>query len=151
MRLDPTGSSTQEIESESDFYQRVRKRCLGVIGFERVEPSNESGFPDTYFVLKSPKCKRREGTVEFKFWHGKGAPDISGDITRGTQKTGLIEYAAMGGNRRFFLVYTKSGEVWLYNTADAVHSVVKKENRVSSMANLEEPAFVHWLMSNLEK
>lgn len=115
-----------------------------------MEPANESGFPDTYFVIKSPKSKRREGTVEFKFWDGKGAPDLSGDLTRGTQKSALIEYSQMGGERRFFLVYTTDGSVWLYNTADAYHSIVKRENRATSMAQLEESAFVHWLLSNLE-
>jgi hypothetical protein len=150
MRLEPTAAD-QEITSESDFFQRVKKRTTGVIGWERIEPANESGFPDTYFVIKSPKCKQREGTVEFKFWDDKSAPQLNSDLTRGTQKAALFEYQKMGGNRRFFLAYALNGDVWLYNTADAAESILTGHNKATSLAKLEEPAFVHWLMSCLER
>ncbi len=127
----------------------MKKRTTGVIGFERVEPANESGFPDTYFIIKSPRSRKREGTIEFKFWEDAGAPQLYGDVTRGNQKAALIEYARMGGDRRFFLVYAR-GEVWLYNTADALHSIVNRENRTTALAQMEEPGFTHWLLSCLE-
>ena len=49
-------SETPVIGSESDFFQRVKKRTYGSIEWERIEPSNESGFPDTHFVIRSRGC-----------------------------------------------------------------------------------------------
>lgn len=152
MRLDPNGSqATPEIASESDFFQRVKKRTYGSITWERVEPSNESGFPDAYFIIKRRGAAGPEGTVEFKYVDGGGSPSLAGDLVRGTQKSGLIEYHAAGGTRRYFLVYARRGEVWLFNTEDAVHSIVKGETRATALANLEEPSFAAWLISCLSK
>lgn len=152
MQLDTNGSgSTPEIQSESDFYQRVKKRTYGSIMWERVEPSNESGFPDAHFVIKRRGAAGPEGTVEFKYVGGNGSPSLASELVRGTQKSALIEYHAAGGTRRFFLVYAGRGEVWLFNTADAVHSIVKGETRATALANLEEPSFTAWLISCLSK
>lgn len=152
MRLDPNGpQGTPTISSESDFYQRVKKRTYGSIAFERVEPSNESGFPDAYFIIKRRGSTGLEGTVEFKYKEGPGSPDLSGDLVRGTQKSALIEYHKAGGTRRFFLVYSGKGECWLFNTEDALHSILTGESRATSLANLEEPSFCAWLISCLAK
>lgn len=141
-----------KIESESDFYQRVKKRTVGSVYWERIEPSNECGFPDTYFRIKSRGCANPEGTLELKYkaTHG-GTPSLSGDLLRGSQKSALIDYHSNGGNRRFFLVYSADGDVWFFNTADAYHSIVKGEARATAVAKLEEPGFCAWLLSLMGK
>lgn len=145
MRLEPPPATGPDIGSESDFFQRVKKRTLGTIGWERVEPANESGFPDTYFVLKNVSAKNREGTVEFKWSDKPGSPDLSSALVRGTQKSALIEYAQMGGARRFYVCYSHGGDVWVYNTAEALKGVMGKPASAIGLAKLEEPAFASWL------
>lgn len=143
--------SDAPIESESDFFQRVKKRTYGSVEWERIEPSNESGFPDTHFVVRSRLGKGPEGTLEFKFKDGVGTPDLSGDLVRGTQKSALIEYYQAGGRRRFFLVYTGRGDVWFYTTEAAYNAILGKENQPSALAQMEEPSFCAWLLSLLKE
>ena len=139
-----------EILSESDFFQRVKKRTAGTVYWERVEPSNESGFPDTHFVIRSRGVSVAEGTVEFKYKEGSGAPNLAGDMMRGTQKSALIDYHAQGGNRRYVVVYNR-GDVWVFNTADGVKSIVGGACTCTGLGRLEEPAFVAWLCDCLRK
>lgn len=141
--------SDNPISSESDFFQRVKKRTLGTIGWERVEPANESGFPDTYFVVKRRGQPGAEGTLEFKYAEKVGAPDLPA-LMRGNQKAALLEYQKMGGARRFYLVYTGRGEVWLYTTDDAVKCLLG-DGGVSAMAQMEEPSFTAWLVQCLTR
>lgn len=115
-----------------------------------MEPSNESGFPDAHFIVRQRGQGIAEGTVELKYKDTPGAPDLSGELTRGTQKSALIDYHQQGGRRRFFLVYVR-GEVWLFNTADAVKSVVTGECHCTALGQMEEPAFVAWLTACLTK
>ena len=143
-------SLVPEINSESDFFQRVKKRTAGTIYWERVEPSNESGFPDTSFVIRSRGQGVAEGTAEFKYKDTAGAPNLSGDLVRGTQKSALLEYHQQGGRRRFFLVYTK-GEVWFFNTEDAVASILSGQAKCTALGQMEEPAFTAWLLDGLRK
>jgi hypothetical protein len=150
MRLDPTEPETsQAITSESDFFQRVRKRTYGTIHWERIEPNNESGFPDTYFINKSRGAAKPEGTIEFKYTDA-AAPNLGG-LMRGTQKSALIEYHQNKGTRRFILVYAGSGDVWFYNTADAVNTLITGNNSSTALAKLEEPSFVSWLTTLMNK
>lgn len=150
MRLESSRSAPPEqVTSESEFFQRVKKRTLGSVAWERVEPSNESGFPDTYFVVRRRGKPGPEGTVEFKFSAGAGCPSLASDMVRGTQKSALLEYAAAGGTRRYFLVCNGQGMVWLYNTADAARAVRTGELCATALAALEEPSFCAWLISCL--
>jgi hypothetical protein len=137
--------SLKEIKSESDFFQRVKQRTLGVIGWERVEPSNESGFPDAHFVSveKSPLGSVAwEGTVEFKHAKRRAAPDLSSDMLRGTQKSALIEYYQMGGRRRWVLCYApKEGTAWLYDTVTACQAIRGLTKEPTARLELESEHF----------
>ena len=138
-----------KLESESEFFQRLKTRTLGTFFWERVEPSNECGFPDSHFVIKNRRgeIQRPEGTCEFKFADSKGPPSLK-KLLRPSQKAALIEYHKFGGNRRFYLVY-QEGMVWLYNTDDAYTSLMEDRNQCSAFAYLEESNFCAWLVSCL--
>lgn len=112
MRLEPS-----EPENESQFYARLHGRILGRIYTERVEPANESGFPDVYFVMRDGSG---EGTIELKFAR-TAEPNLK-SLMRGNQKASLLDYFEAGGRRRFALCYC-NGMVYFWRTVDFVGSI----------------------------
>ena len=109
------------IGSESDFFQEVRSLSTGRIYFERVEPKDESGFPDTYFVLKD--FPGVEGTIEFKF--SRSPTTQIGTMLRPTQRVRAFEYYEAGGTRYFGLLYNPTG-AWLFDSREMAMAALRK-------------------------
>lgn len=140
-------------ENESGFYARLLERTRGDFYYERVEPANESGFPDLYFVRRTPLYATGwtvpiEGTIELKYCETE-LPNLK-VLCRGVQKAALLEYFEGGGRRRFALCYTH-GEVFLWNTVD-YRRALREESLLcyTSRLPLEHPDFSAWLHSELE-
>ena len=144
---------SSEPQNESDFYARLRERTFADFYYERVEPANESGFPDIYFVRRQPLLAAGwrvpiEGTIELKYTTTK-SPNLR-SLCRGTQKAALLEYFEGGGRRRFALCYA-NGTVYLWDTAD-YRRALRQDNAEDWTSNfpLEHPDFSAWLCSELE-
>lgn len=121
-----------EPKSESDVYGLIRDLTGGLIYFERVEPANESGFPDTYFTFREGRgLPQREGTVELKFFKPRDKLDLRSTKFRGVQTTALMEYHHAGGNRRFVLAY-HDGVVHVWDTKNAYLALQGKSHGVRS-------------------
>ena len=137
-------------ESESDFYRSIAARTFGRIFWERVEPADESGFPDTYFVIAEEQSDvvfiEEEGTVELKYSETL-EPNLR-NLARGTQKAGLLNYHAAGGKRRFALCYCK-GRVYLWNTQDYSIAIRGDGRNWTSSKMLDDPEFTEWLVREL--
>ena len=148
MRLEPA-----KPENESGFYARLRERTTGDFYYERVEPANESGFPDIYFVRRDPQLAAGwtihvEGTIELKFTE-TAVPNLKA-LCRGTQKAALLEYFEGGGRRRFALCYA-NGNVYLWNTVDYRKALRESTpGGWTSWFPLEHDDFSAWLASELE-
>lgn len=143
MRLEPS-----EPQNESQFYTRLRERTRGDFFFERIEPSNESGFPDIYFVRRNSIQRPNEGTIELKIAKTE-LPNLR-SLCRGTQKASLIDYFEAGGRRRFALCYAH-GMVFLWDTL-AYRRALLSESLLTytSQHPLEHTDFVKWLSKELE-
>jgi hypothetical protein len=139
---------SSEPKNESGFYARLRERTTADFFYERVEPANESGFPDLYFVRRGPILPPCEGTIELKFAKTK-VPNLR-SLCRGNQKAALLEYFEGGGRRRFALCYGY-GEVFLWDTSD-YRRALRQDNAEDWTAKfpLEHPDFSAWLLSELE-
>lgn len=115
------------IVNESTFFQKVDEWTGEAIYFERIEPSNESGFPDTYFVVRTGfMLDHCEGTIEFKFFKPNEKLDLSSSKTKGTQKAALIDYYQAGGRRRWFIAM-KGTTIYMWPTWKAVDAILGKE------------------------
>jgi hypothetical protein len=141
MRLEPS-----QPRSESDFYARLRERTIGDFFYERIEPSNESGFPDVYFVRRD-SIVPYEGTIELKFCETQ-VPNLRA-LCRGTQKAALLEYFEGGGRRRFALCYAH-GDAFLWDTMDFRKALLQNDpGHWTSRFPLEHPDFSAWLCAEL--
>jgi hypothetical protein len=136
-----------EPKNESDFYACVRKLTIANIYYERVEPANESGFPDVYFVART-KMYSFEGTIELKYTD-TGLPNLR-SLARGTQKAALLDYYAAGGARRFALCYA-NGRVYIWDTTMFARSLLGEGRDWSSSIELKDPRFALWLLEALIK
>jgi hypothetical protein len=115
------------IESESHLYQKLSEWTGEWIYYERIEPANESGFPDIHFVVRTGfHGEDWEGTIELKHFKPKEKLDLSGPKVKGTQKAALIEYYQAGGKRRWYVVY-RDEVIFVYPTWKAVQAVQGKE------------------------
>ncbi len=141
MRLAPS-----EPKNESGFFARLNERSRGTFYYERVEPANESGFPDIYFVRRGGLS---EGTIELKFAKTE-LPNLKA-LCRGTQKAALLEYYAAGGRRRFALCYC-NGDAFLWDTR-AYFRALRDESLLTwtSRKPLEAEGFTYWLENHLEQ
>lgn len=134
-------------ENESQFYTRLNRKVGGEFYFERVEPSNECGFPDIYFVRRNVE-RPCEGTIELKYTETQ-LPDLR-TLCRGTQKAALIDYFDAGGRRRFALCYC-NGEVFFWNTAAFLRAIVSDSlMSYTSRVGFESVDFRDWLTRMLE-
>lgn len=115
MRLEPG-----EPSNESDYWKLVRELTFGSIFWERVESSNESGFPDTHFCLRDGGG---EGTIELKYERKKKLALHT--LLRGNQKASLLDYHEAGGRRRWALCYG-AGYSHLYDTTSYCVAVLRK-------------------------
>lgn len=135
---------SSEPKNESGLYASLRTACLGDFFFERVEPANESGFPDIYYVMRD---RDNEGTIELKYAKTK-EPNLKA-LVRGNQKAALIDYSAGGGRRRFALCYC-DGFVYLWSTQDYVASILKDGRGWTDRFGLNDPRLSAWLVERLE-
>jgi hypothetical protein len=119
---------SEEPTNESQFYQLVRELTLGEIFWERVEPRDESGFPDTHFCFRDGR--RGEGTVEFKYSRTKSYPRLATLLKR-SQPASLLEYFAGGGRRRFCLCYAM-GYSYFWDTEAMYRAILGKNSPASS-------------------
>lgn len=133
---------SQEPTNESRFYACLRNRTSSRIFYERVEPANESGFPDLYFVMRN-MISPREGTIELKFCETE-LPNLK-SLCRGNQKAALLDYFEGGGRRRFALCYSK-GDVFLWDTI-AYAQALRNDSLIGFNARipLADPSFCSWL------
>ena len=139
MRLEPA-----EPKNESGLYTGLRTICIGSFYFERVEPANESGFPDIYYVMRD---RDNEGTIELKFAKTK-EPNLK-TLVRGNQKAALIDYSAGGGRRRFALCYC-DGLVYLWSTKDYLASLRGDGRGWTDRIGFNDPRLCVWLIERLE-
>lgn len=107
------------IKSESDLFQWLKTWTEYWIYWERIEPANECGFPDTTYVMKNnPGQKRRpsiEGAIEFKYTekYSKLYP-----LMRRSQIVSFVDYEKAGGTKRFvfkYIKYTQTLEIYTTN------------------------------------
>lgn len=136
---------------ESSFFQRIKEDTLGTIFWERLELKTDSGFPDTYFVLRNPRTMYSEGTVELKFWKDKGTPNPQ-KMLRGTQKANFLEYFEAGGRRRWLLACNSKGTVFLYTARVVCEILLGQRTEAFSRADLDDdvlPVRI-WLPTMLE-
>lgn len=120
---------------------------MGRIFYERIEPADESGFPDIHFVLRNTGMSAPvEGTIELKYAETE-LPNLRA-LTRGTQKAALLEYSQAGGRRRFALCWC-SGYAYLWNTADFAKSIRGDGQGWTSYQNIMSPEFPLWLTGQL--
>lgn len=110
----------KKLLSESDFFQELKERSLGRVWFERVEPRTESGFPDTYFVVR--EGEHLEGTLELK-WFSTRKPNLS-TLMKPSQKAAFIDYDKAGGRRRYLLAAREDGLMYFYCSRDVVRAIV---------------------------
>jgi hypothetical protein len=139
-----------DIRNESQFYQHLVNLTQSEFFYERVEPSNESGFPDAAFVDRRGEIS--EGTLELKYFKSGEKPELASAKMRGNQKAALIEYHRAGGNRRFVLAYHGPTKVvFAWSTEDAVRALTRKPHGVRVFAlgangdEVEGPEFAKWL------
>lgn len=139
-----------EANSESGFYNVLKDYSCGWWYFERIEPANESGFPDIYFTARYDD--RGEGTIELKFFKPNEKVSLQGSKVRGTQKSALMDYYEASGKRRFFLAW-KDGVVYAWDTANAVKAMMGKshECRTFTFEGFQKGSaeFGKWLMEIL--
>lgn len=135
---------SSEPHNESGLYAHLRRHCAGDFYFERVEPANESGFPDVYYVRRDGTD---EGTIELKYAKTK-EPNLKA-LCRGNQKAALLDYSMAGGRRRFALCYC-NGFVYTWSTKDYVHSLRTDGRGWTDQRKLSDPDLSRWLMSRLE-
>ena len=148
MRLESKESAFgRDINSESDFFGVLRSKTYGTIYMERIEPSNESGFPDVYFVSE----RKWEGTMELKHCKKAARPNLAGPMVRGTQKTALIEYYEAGGRRRWFACFVKPHYVWLYDSRRAMESILRRESEGPVVIDMSQRDFTSRLTEELRK
>lgn len=151
MRLEPS-----QPKNESDFFQSLRGRTGSYFYYERVEPANESGFPDVYFVTRpnlASIVRPSEGTIELKY-DVRREPNIT-SLLRGNQKTALLDYHAAGGTRRFALCYCNGG-IFLWNTKDFRDAVLGMKNnhtaaRPWNITGEADYDLTYWLRDELWK
>jgi hypothetical protein len=134
-------------ENESDFYGCLSRLTSGDFFYERLEPSDESGCPDIYFVARSElNVVNREGMIELKYT-GTLLPNLR-SLARGTQKAALLEYHEAGGRRRFALCYA-GGTVYLWNTVQFAKALRGDGRGWTASCELKSPVFRAWLHREL--
>jgi hypothetical protein len=129
-------------KTESEFYSCLRGLTFGDFFYERIEPANESGFPDIYFVARDATVKNQEGTIELKY-AGTVEPNLR-SLARGSQKSALLDYYEAGGRRRFALCYTQ-GRVFFWDTPAFFRSLVGDGKGWTDSFRLDGPEFRGWL------
>lgn len=138
---------SKQPESESEFFADLHKRTASRIFYERVEPADESGFPDIYFVIRNTgMCAPEEGTIELKYARTE-LPNLRA-LARGTQKAAVLEYHQAGGRRRFALCWCR-GYAYLWNTQDYAKSLREEGRGWTSYKNIADPDFPIWLRGQL--
>jgi len=135
-----------EPKNESDFYQNLKRRTEGEAFYERIEPSNESGFPDIHFVWRDnvPSSGIAEGTIELKYERRKSL-DLK-TLVNGNQKSALIEYYQAGGRRRYALCY-HARLVYIWNTQDFYNTILGKP-KFTDFISFDHQKLVLWLLSH---
>lgn len=142
-----------DIKNESQFYQHLKKLVELFLYMERVEPADESGFPDVSFCWREPQGDTTpEGTIELKYFKPNEKINLASAKLRGNQKAAHLEYWKAGGKRRFLFAY-HNGVVYAWNTENAALAIMSKSHgqRVFSLEDLDENSeeargeFVRWL------
>lgn len=141
MRLEST-----KPQNESDFYANLHKRTFGRVFWKRVEPADESGFPDTYFVVQNTGMSAIEGIAELKYAETE-LPNMKA-LCRGNQKAALLEYSQAGGQRWFALCWCR-GYVYLWCTKDFAASLRGDGRGWTAYKNMSDPDFALWLRGML--
>lgn len=129
-------------KNESEFFTCIRTLTGGDFYYERVEPSNECGFPDVYFVCRDKSRRQPEGTIEIKYADTKH-PNMR-SLMRGTQKAALLDYYEAGGARRFGLAYC-GGEAYLWDTSGLALAIREDGFGWNDYCSLASPEFRGWL------
>lgn len=143
MRLEP-----HEPKNESDLFQGLRQRTGLYYYYERVEPANESGFPDVYYVARNGSG---EGTIELKCDRGKSMN--LNKLLRGSQKSALLSYHEGGGRKRYVLSCWQ-GQLFLWDTEALRSEILRKgsktftSTRPWSIAREKPEDLARWLSSN---
>lgn len=141
------------LKSESELYQHLRMLTERYFYYERVEPANESGFPDIHFNTRPDVgLAHMEGTIELKYFTEKQSPNLNTAKFRGNQKAALLEYEKAGGRRRFVLAY-HNGQLMAWNTTNAAKAILGRGHgqRAFLLSELDESdaasvqEFIRWL------
>lgn len=106
------------IKNESNFFQWLKTWTEHWIYWERIEPANECGFPDTTFVVKNRKI---EGAIELKYCD---EPTPLSKLMRSSQIVSFVDYYNAGGRKRGLIKYVRSEKtLYFYTTLDVVKSL----------------------------
>ncbi len=133
------------IENESNFFQWLKTWTENWIYWERIEPANECGFPDTTFVTKHSHV---EGAIELKYCD---KPTPLSKLMRSSQIVSFVDYYNAGGRKRGLIKYVKSEQsLYFYNTAEVVKAL--SSERASTIIKLGEIPTVqsaHYILDTL--
>lgn len=144
-----------DIKNESQFYQHLKMLVELYIHMERVEPANESGFPDVHFNWRDgpdQEYSTPEGTIELKYFKPTEKPNLNSAKMRGNQKAAHLDYWKAGGKRRFVFAF-HNGTLYVWNTESAARAILGQTHgqRVYGLGDLDESSedsrnnFVRWL------
>lgn len=120
------------IKSESNFFQWLKTWTESRIYWERIEPVNECGFPDTTFVMRElgkPSDEEGlviyEGAIEFKYTD-KYQP--LGKMLRSSQVVSFIDYFNAGGTKRYVFKYVRHTQsIHIYSTFKVARAILGKD------------------------
>jgi hypothetical protein len=140
-----------DIKNESGLFQHLNTLLAMYIYMERVEPANESGFPDIHFNWIGTSWTP-EGTIELKFFKANEKINLNSAKMRGNQKAAHLDYFNSGGKRRFVFAYQK-GQLYVWNTEGAALAIRGQPHgvRVYGLQDLDDTSaesrdkFVEWL------
>lgn len=125
--------SYTDISSESNFFQWLKSWTSSWIYWERIEPSNECGFPDTTALLKSSE---KEGAIELKY---TDKTHVLANLMRSSQIVSFMDYFNAGGKRRGLIKFVKQDyEIHFYRTQDVVKSMLSKKDVPWKVINLKD-------------
>lgn len=113
------------IKSESNFFQWLKKWSEHFIYWERIEPANECGFPDTTFVFSKPKADKIEGAIELKY---TAENQHLNKLLRPSQVVSFIDYFKAGGDKRYVFKYVRDTQsIHMYSTFKVAKAILGKD------------------------
>jgi hypothetical protein len=146
--------TTLELKNESALFQHLNTLVKSYLNMERVEPTNESGFPDVHFNWRKfgDKPQGPEGTIELKHFKKNEKVSLNSAKMRGNQKAAHLEYYQADGRRRFVMAW-HNGNLHVWNTEQAYNAILQRPHgqRLFPLGSLDETdhseriQFVNWL------